>query len=60
MAQGNASYMNMLVEQLHVPAADAMTIAQQLVGADILEPLGGKYELRAGIGRAPKPGPRRR
>ena len=46
IALGNTRYMNMLVEQLHVPGADALATAEQLLGAELLEPLGGKYELR--------------
>jgi hypothetical protein len=42
---GNSRYMNMLVEQLHVPPADALSTAETLVGATLLDPLGGKYEL---------------
>ncbi|MGD9721163.1 MAG: hypothetical protein AB7O59_03800 [Pirellulales bacterium] len=45
IALGNARFMNMLVEQLHVVPADAMTTAERLLGAKLLEPLGGKYEL---------------
>ena len=45
IAQGNTRFMNMLVEQLHVPQADAMTTAERLLEARLLEPLGGKYEL---------------
>ncbi|MEX2112408.1 MAG: hypothetical protein WD845_04440, partial [Pirellulales bacterium] len=45
IAVGNTRYMNMLVEQLHVPPASAMTTAEQLLDAKLLEPLGGKYEL---------------
>ena len=47
IAVGNTRYMNMLVEQLHVPPADAMTTAEKLLDARLLEPLGGKYELQA-------------
>jgi len=46
MALGNTRFMNMLVEQLHVPQADAMTVAETLLSARLLEPFGGKYELR--------------
>ncbi len=46
IALGNTRYMNMLVEQLHVPPAEALKTAELLVGAQLLEPLGGKYELR--------------
>jgi hypothetical protein len=45
MALGNARFMNMLVEQLHVPAADALATAEKLLDARLLEPLGGKYQL---------------
>lgn len=47
IAVGNTRFMNMLVEQLHVPPADAMTTAEKLLDAKLLEPLGGKYELQA-------------
>jgi hypothetical protein len=46
IALGNARYMNMLVEQLHLPATEAASTAEQLLGAKMLDPLGGKYELR--------------
>ena len=46
IALGNSRFMNMLVEQLHVPPADAMNTAERLLDARLLEPLGGKYELR--------------
>jgi hypothetical protein len=47
IALGNTRYMNMLIEQLHVPPPAAMTTAEQLLDAKLLEPLGGKYELLA-------------
>jgi hypothetical protein len=47
IAEGNTRYMNMLVEQLHVPPPDAMKTAEALLDARLLEPLGGKYELQA-------------
>mgnify|MGYP006969345113 FL=1 len=46
IAVNNTRFMNMLVEQLHVPPADALATAETLLGARLLEPLGGEYELR--------------
>ncbi len=43
---GNSRYMNMLIEQLHVPAPDARAVAERLLHAKLLDPLGGQYELR--------------
>jgi hypothetical protein len=43
---GNTRFMNMLIEQLHVPAPDARAVAERLLHAKLLDPLGGQYELR--------------
>ncbi len=42
---GNARFMNMLVEQLHVAPADAMSTGERLLGAKFVSPLGGEYKL---------------
>jgi hypothetical protein len=46
ISQGNARFMNMLVEQLHVPPAEALETAEALLDAELIDPLGGKYELQ--------------
>jgi len=43
---GNARFMNMLVEQLHVAPADAMSTGERLLGAKFVSPLGGEYKLQ--------------
>lgn len=47
---GNARFMNMLIEQLHVPPAEAMSIGERLLGAKFVSPLGGEYKLQAAEG----------
>ncbi len=46
IAAGNTRFMNMLVEQLHVPAADALKVGERILNAKFVAPLGGSYELR--------------
>jgi hypothetical protein len=46
ITQGNTRFINMLIEQLHVPPAEAKKTAEQLLDARMVEPLGGEYELR--------------
>jgi len=46
IAAGNAGFMNMLVEQLHVPPAEAMQTGERILVAKFVAPLGGTYELR--------------
>ena len=43
---GNARFMNMLSEQLHVPKPECLATGERLLGAKFVSPLGGKYELR--------------
>jgi hypothetical protein len=43
---GNTRFLNLLVEQLHVPPAEALTTAERLLNAKFVAPLGGGYELR--------------
>jgi hypothetical protein len=40
---GNADFMNILIQQLQVPAQDARDVAERLLGAELVCPLGGKY-----------------
>jgi hypothetical protein len=47
---GNARFMNMLIEQLHVPPAEAMTTGEQILGATFMSPLGEEYKLEAAAG----------
>jgi hypothetical protein len=49
IARGNTAYLNMLVEQLHVPPAEALSTAELLLSAKLLDPLGGKYELQEAL-----------
>ncbi len=46
ITRGNTRFMNMLIEQLHVPPADAMQVGEQILSAKFVAPLGGTYELR--------------
>ena len=46
ITEGNARFMNMLIEQLHVPAAECLSTGERILGAKFISPLGGKYELR--------------
>jgi hypothetical protein len=46
ITQGNARFMNMLRDQLHVPLADCLTTGERLLNASFEAPLGGKYEAR--------------
>jgi hypothetical protein len=46
IALGNARFMNMLTEQLHVPAEECRTVGERVLDAKLVEPLGGQYELR--------------
>jgi hypothetical protein len=46
ITSGNTKYMNMLTEQLHVPQAEARGIAERLLAAKMISPLGGEYEVR--------------
>jgi hypothetical protein len=48
----NARLMHRLAEQLHVSRDDALDLAEQLVGARLVCPLGGKYKLRETDGMA--------
>jgi hypothetical protein len=69
-ASASASrFMNSLTTQLHVPPDQARDVAEQLVGGNFIDPLGGKYELledgnpalaaAAGEESLPAPGARR-
>jgi len=42
---GNVALMHALTQQLHVPAAQAKEMAEELLGAALVCPLGGRYEL---------------
>lgn len=46
ITQGNARYLNMLNEQLHVPIAECLSTGERLLNAKFESPLGGKYEAR--------------
>ncbi len=46
IAAGNTRFMNLLVEQLHVPPAEALTTGERILNAKFVAPLGGGYELR--------------
>jgi hypothetical protein len=42
---GNTRFLNLLVEQLHVPPAEALATAERLLNAKFVAPLGGTYEV---------------
>jgi hypothetical protein len=46
ITQGNTRFMNMLIEQLHVPPAECLATGERILDAKFISPLGGKYELR--------------
>ncbi|MEX0678630.1 MAG: hypothetical protein WD063_16235 [Pirellulales bacterium] len=43
---GNTRFLNMLIEQLHVPPAECLTTGERILSAKFVAPLGGEYELR--------------
>ena len=45
---GNADFMQALVQQLHVPAADARDTMREVLAARPVCPLGGEYKLASG------------
>lgn len=45
LSRGNARFLNSLTQQLHVPPADAFAASQSILTANLVCPLGGKYEL---------------
>jgi Holliday junction resolvase-like predicted endonuclease len=49
VSAGNVHLMHALVQQLHVPSADAKKTAERLLSANLLCPLGGKYESQQGF-----------
>jgi hypothetical protein len=49
---GNAKLLHALSQQLAVPPEDALTVAEQLLDARLVCPLGGRYQLNATEGRA--------
>ena len=44
-SQGNARFMQSLVQQLHVPVEDAKATAEKLLDANLVCTLGGEYEI---------------
>ena len=50
ISAGNTRFMNLLVEQLHVPPAQALSEGERILNATFVAPLGGSYELRKGEG----------
>ncbi len=50
IAAGNTRFMNLLVEQLHVPPAEALAEGERILNARFIAPLGGSYELRKTVG----------
>jgi hypothetical protein len=51
---GNARFMTVLGQQLHVPIDQAMTTAERLLDARLIDPLGGEYQLVEDLGGGPK------
>jgi hypothetical protein len=49
VSAGNAQFMHALSQQLHVPTEDARKVAEQLLGAKLACPLGGKYRIESGF-----------
>lgn len=49
-SQGNARFMQSLVQQLHVPLDDARIAAEKLLDAKLVCTLGGEYEIARGRG----------
>ncbi|REK08939.1 MAG: hypothetical protein DWQ37_18915 [Planctomycetota bacterium] len=49
---GNTRFMNMLIEQLHVPPEESLATGERILGAKFMSPLGGEYELRKWEGGA--------
>jgi hypothetical protein len=45
MSAGNLVFLQALIEQLRVPPAKALEVGEQVLDADLLDPLGGKYQL---------------
>ena len=44
VSQGNLQFLDALSQQLRVPPAEAMKVAEELVAAKLVCPLGGKYQ----------------
>lgn len=44
-SEGNVRLLHLLNQQLHVPLEDCREVAEQLLGAELISPLGGDYEL---------------
>jgi len=51
---GNARFMTLLEQQLHVPIEQARGAAERLLDAQLIDPLGGKYQLVEDLGGGPK------
>ncbi|MCH8045855.1 MAG: hypothetical protein IID44_19255 [Planctomycetes bacterium] len=49
VSAGNTQFMHTLSQQLHVPVADAQTVAEELLGAKLACPLGGEYQIESGF-----------
>ncbi|MCH8923632.1 MAG: hypothetical protein IIA67_10855 [Planctomycetes bacterium] len=49
VSAGNAQFMHVLSQQLHVPVADARQVAEELLGAKLACPLGGEYQIEGGF-----------
>ncbi len=47
-SQGNAHFLNRLIEQLQVPPEQAPQVARRLLQAELVCPLGGEYRLNQG------------
>lgn len=50
LSRGNERFLNSLTQQLHVPPADALAVSRSILAANLVCPLGGKYELASAKG----------
>jgi len=48
ISAGNVGLMHVLTQQLHVPAGQSKAVAEELLDAELVCPLGGRYELKPG------------
>ena len=53
VSQGNAQFLHLLTTQLGVPPERAMEVAQRLINARLVSPVGGQYELQTRAGEFP-------
>src|SRR6185369_15050055 len=46
VSAGNVRFLNVLANQLHVPREQCLAVAEKILDAKLVDPLGGTYQLR--------------